>query len=558
MGVLYFVMFCVFSGLIGRALHLQVLEPDDVIKNADARSLRTVTNGMARGSITDRHGHVLALSLAVSDVSVDPELIYKKGYLSKYEERWKQLAELIDVPYSSLVKKINKRKDFKYASIKKRIPYDVAKIVRSLRIPGVYFHSGFVRMYPDGFSASHILGYTESNHEGATAIERRFNDKLVGVDRKYMVRKAANGDIVDSVKVLEEGQVPDVIKLSIDQKVQSTAYQALEKAVLENDATSGSLVAIEIETGEILAMANYPSYDLNDRQSWTTSGMRNRAIADSFEPGSTVKPLVIASSLQHGFSKLDRVIDTHPGWMMIGRYQVKDHRNYGELSLKEVLAKSSNIAVTNMALEMPLEKLLDTYYGFGIGQRTGIEIGGELSGVLNDKPRWAKIEVATLSYGYGLTATALQMANIYATLGRKGEKVQPTLLKRTEPIYSERVLPEEISEQVLELMSGVVEDGGTGTKAALEGYKVAGKTGTSKKSGVGGYSKKYMSMFAGVAPLENPRVAIAVVIDEPKGDQYYGGAVSGPVFKEVMESSMKSLGVVPVYEADEQKPLDTL
>jgi cell division protein FtsI (penicillin-binding protein 3) len=357
--------------------------------------------------------------------------------------------------------------------------------------------------------------------------------------------------VVERLDIIQEGESPNDLVLSIDHRIQQLAYRELKRTTEMNQATSGSIVVLDIHTGEVLAMVNTPSYNPNSRDNLQTFRMRNRAMTDTFEPGSTIKPFVVAAALEAGTVKSTDIIPTSPGWMRLGGRQVRDPNNYGDMSLARILAKSSNVGISKLALSIPVQQLLGTYQSMGLGNFSGINLVGESAGLIQDRHRWSDFERATLSFGYGLTATTLQLARMYATLGNGGTLYPVSILKLKKPPEGERVISQNVANDVLQMMVSVTEKGGTGTLAHIDGYPVAGKSGTSRKAIAGGYGDDYVALFAGVAPANNPRLAIVVVVNEPKGDLYYGGSVAGPAFAKVMSGALQMLNVEPISDKEQ-------
>lgn len=413
-------------------------------------------------------------------------------------------------------------------------------------MPGVYLKPESRRYYPAGEITAQLIGVTNIDDVGIEGIESTYNNWLTGTPAKQKVRKSRDGHVVERLDIVQEGESPNDLVLSIDQRIQQLAYRELKRATEMHQATSGSVVVIDVLTGEVLAMANTPSYNPNSRDDWQSFKMRNRAVTDTFEPGSTVKPFVVAAALESGTVKASDIIPTSPGWMRLGGRQVRDSNNYGDMSLTKILVKSSNMGVAKLSLGMPVEQLLGTYYSIGLGNYSGIGLPGESAGLIQEKHRWSDFERATLAFGYGLTTTTLQLARMYATLGNGGVLYPASILKLKQKPEGQQVLSPQVANNVMNMLVGVTEQGGTARKAHIDGYPVAGKTGTSRKAVAGGYGDDYLATFAGVAPVNNPRLAIAVVINEPKGDRYYGGDVSAPVFSKVMAGALQMLNVEPI------------
>ena len=534
-----------FTSLVGRAAYIQLVEPEMLRHQSDMRTLRTTSREVQRGLITDRNGEMLAVSVPVKAVYADPKVVHDKNGFADMR-RWQALADVLHEPKEDILKRVqaNPRKRFTY--LKRQVTPAVADYIRQLKLPGVYLKPESRRYYPTGEISAQLVGITNIDDKGIEGIENTYNDWLTGTPSKQKVRKSRDGHVVERLDMVQEGESPNDLVLSIDQRIQQLAYRELKKATEINQATSGSIVVLDVHTGEVLAMANTPSYNPNSRESLQSYRMRNRALTDSYEPGSTIKPFVVAAALEAGTIKADQIIKTNPGRMRIGGKIVRDGRNYGDLSLSGILVHSSNVGMTKIALSMPVQELLGAYQTMGLGNYSGINLEGESAGLIHDRRRWSEFERATLSFGYGLMATPLQLARMYSILGNKGVLYPVSILKLKQEPQGTQVLSPEVAQGVMEMLVGVTEKGGTARKAHIEGYPVAGKTGTARKAVAGGYGEDYVALFAGVAPVHNPRLAIAVVVNEPKGDRYYGGDVAAPVFASVMSGALQMLNVEPI------------
>lgn len=536
------VIVMVFFALVGRAAWIQVLEPDRLRHEGDLRSVRVAHDEVQRGHITDRNGHELAVSVPVQTVWADPLRLHEGDGLADMR-RWQALAEVFQTSVESLVERVeNPSRRFVY--LKRMVTPAVADYVRQLSIPGVYLKNESRRFYPTGEINAHLLGVTNIDGQGIDGLEAVYDGLLTGTPGQRRYRKDGQGRIVEELEV-RQAELPQNLRLSIDQRIQALAYRELKKAVSYHGATSGSLVVLDVHTGEVLAMANSPSYNPNNRQAMQPHQMRNRAITDTFEPGSTIKPLVYLEALRQGLITPDSMINTNPGWLRLGGRRVSDLRNFGELTASEALARSSNIATTRLALELDLEALIGVYADAGFGNDTGINLIGESMGMLSHRQRWSDFEIAAFSYGYGLGVTTLQLAQMYAVLGNGGVQRPLSVLAVDTPHEGRRVFPEDVTRDLLSMMEGVVAPEGTGSRARVRGYRVAGKTGTTRKAIPGGYGDEYVGLFTGVLPASNPRLAIAVMINEPEGDAYHGGNVAAPLFSIVAEGSMRILNVPP-------------
>ncbi|BCV47717.1 penicillin-binding transpeptidase domain-containing protein [Shewanella algae] len=536
-----------FVSLVGRAAYIQVIEPEKLRHESDMRTLRTTSNEVQRGLITDRNGEMLAVSVPVRAVYADPKVVHDKDGFNDMR-RWRALADVLHEPLDDLLARVQSNPKKRFTYLKRQVTPAVAHYIEQLKLPGIYLKSESRRYYPAGEISAQLVGITNIDDVGIEGIENTYNSWLTGTPSKQKVRKSRDGRVVERLDIIQEGESPNDLVLSIDQRIQQLAYRELKRATEMNQATSGSVVVLDVHTGEVLAMVNTPSYNPNSRENLQSHRMRNRALTDTFEPGSTVKPFVVVAALEAGIVKSDELIPTSPGWMRIGGRQVRDTRNYGDMSLAKILIKSSNVGISKLALEMPVQQLLGTYQSMGLGNYSGINLTGESAGLVQDRHRWSDFERATLSFGYGLTATPLQLARMYATLGSGGMLYPVSILKLKQPPEGTRVIAPDVARDVINMLVGVTEKGGTGTRAHIEGYPVAGKSGTSRKAIAGGYGDDYVALFAGVAPANNPRLAMVVVINEPKGDRYYGGVVAAPVFGKVMSGALQMLNVEPVSD----------
>lgn len=535
------VLFSVFGTLLGRVAYIQVIAPERLQMEGDRRSLRSAQTEVQRGMIVDRNGRELAVSVPVQTVWVDPQRLHKQGGLDN-KERWLALAEVFRTSVDDLLARVDDpSKRFVY--LERKVTPAVAEYVRQLDIPGVYLKTESRRFYPAGEIAAHVVGVTDIDSRGIEGLEAVYDDVLTGTPGERVYRKDAQGRVVEEIRAVA-AQQPQQLTLSIDQRLQSLAYAELKKAVRYHQATSGSAVIIDVKTGELLAMVNSPSFNPNNRHDLQPHRLRNRAITDAYEPGSTVKPLSVITALDQNYVEVGDTVDTSPGWLRIGGRRVSDPRNYGELSIAEVLQYSSNVGVTKLALGVGIDKLIQTYFDVGFGNDTGIGMLGESFGVLTNRRRWSDLDIATLSYGYGLQVTTLQLAQMYSIIGNGGVR-RPLSIQRLEgPGSGEQVMSTTTAKQVLLMLENVVENG-TAKSAQVPGYRVAGKTGTSRKAIVGGYGDDYVTLFAGIAPVSDPRIAVVVTVNEPQGDDYHGGDVAAPVFAEIVGDAMRLLNIPP-------------
>ena len=539
--VVVFAFFTVAAGLLlARAVHLQVLSKDFLNAQADTRHLRTETISAHRGSITDRHGEPLAISTPVDSIWANPK------ELSGAVDRLPKLADALDMESQALMNRVTREMNKEFVYLKRHLSPSQAARVLALKLPGVNVQREYRRFYPAGEVAGHLVGFTNIDDKGLEGLELAFNHWLGGENGKKRVLKDRLGRSVEDVESIRPPKPGKDLRTSIDLRLQYVAYRALKGAIQQFDADSGSVVILDVQTGEVLAMVNQPTYNPNDRLQFVPDRYRNRAITDIFEPGSSIKPLVIAAALESGHYKAGSVIDTSPGYVVVGPKKIEDTRNLGRVSLATILSRSSNVGVTKVAMTLEPDQLWATMTRFGLGSLTTSGFPGESAGLLTHFNHWQAISQATLAYGYGVSVTPLQLAQAYAALGSNGIVKPVSLVALDRPPEGARALQGETATAVRKMLEEVVRPGGTGTKAGVTGYRVAGKTGTAWKFAAGGYSKdKYLSVFAGLAPASEPRLAAVIVIDEPKGELYYGSDVAAPVFSDVMTESLRLLAVPP-------------
>lgn len=531
----------IYAGLLARTAYIQIIEPDMLKKQGDNRSIRTAAKTVQRGSIVDRNGDELAISVPVETVWADPKIIMDNNALAM-TEHWQALADVLGRNVNKLTTRVVKNPRKRFVYLERKISPAMANYIRELKIPGIHLRKESKRFYPTGEISAHIVGFTNVDDKGIEGVERVYDQLLTGKGGAKRFRKDAKGRKIEilSEQVAEEAKD---ITLSIDQRIQAIAYKELKGAVQAFKATSGSVVVADIHTGEILAMANSPSYNPNNRTNTAIHRFRNRAITDIYEPGSTMKPLTALTALEFGSAETDTVIDTNPGWMRLGGRRVNDPINRGKLSIEDILVTSSNMGTTKLALSVPKNFLLDKFFDAGFADSTGTDLVGESSGMMHDRQRWSQFELATLSWGYGLAITPMQLARFYATLANGGVKRELSIVKRDKPTEGERVFSEQNSQAVINMLETVVDD--HVEKAKVDGYRVGGKTGTSFKAVAGGYGNDYVGLFAGVAPISKPEIVVVVVINEPGGDLYHGGEVAAPVFSRVMKGALQVLNVAP-------------
>lgn len=526
--------------LVWRAIDLQVVHKEFLRDQGEARYLRVVALPAHRGMITDRNGEPLAVSTPVESVWANPR------ELATAQADWPRLAALLDLDRADLADYLGPRLEREFVYIKRRIDPDLAARVMALKVPGVALMREYRRYYPEGETMAHVVGITNVDDIGQEAIELAYDDWLRGVPGAKRVIKDRLGRIVEDVESLNMPRPGQELRLSLDRRIQYLAYRELKSALLQHKAKSGSLVVMEADTGEVLAMVNLPAYNPNRTSGPRSEHKRNRAVTDLFEPGSTIKPFTIAAALESGLYQPDTLIDTAPGLMRVGSKSVRDTHDYGRIDVTTVLQKSSNIGAAKMALATPREQLWRMLSGVGFGASTGSGFPGEADGVLAPYTRWREVERATLAFGYGTSVTALQLASAYAVIANGGQLHPASFLPVKNPPTTQPVMQPETAAALRVMLERVTQEGGTGTLAQVAGYRVAGKTGTAHKVGARGYDKdRYLSLFAGFAPASDPRLVTAVVVNEPGGEQYYGGLVAAPVFSRVMAGALRLLNVTP-------------
>ena len=532
-------VFLGLMALVAQAAYMQIINADSLMGEADKRSLRTQEIQFVRGSILDRNGQLLSVSVPMYSVVADPKFILDENSL-KDKERWQKLAEALGISYGNLIKRVEKDPKSRFVYLSRQISPTLAQYIKELKITGIILKMEARRFYPRVEETAHLIGYTNIDGAGIEGIEKSFDSMLVGKSGSMTYRKDRFGNIVENISDVKKYDAQDVT-LSIDEKLQSMVYREIKKAVAENKAESGTAVLVDVRTGEVLAMANAPSYNPNNRVGVKSELMRNRAITDTFEPGSTVKPFVVLTALQRGAVRRDEIINTGP--LILNGHEVKDVAPRDQLSLDGILENSSNRGVSRLALRMPPSALMETYQNAGLGKPTDLGLIGEQSGLLNaNRARWSDIERANVAYGYGLNATPLQIARAYVTLGSFGIYRPLSITKVDPPVVGQRVFSEKITREVVNMMEKVAIKNG---RAMVEGYRVGIKTGTAKKLENGRYVDKYVAYTAGIAPITDPRYALVVLINDPKAGQYYGGAISAPVFSSIMSYALRSNNVPP-------------
>ena len=531
-----------FIGLAARAAYIQVVSNDFYQKQGEVRFARTLELPANRGRILDRNGLILASSVPAPSIWAIPEDVA----LDKAESV--QLAKLLEMPVADLDKKlINPDKSFVW--LKRQVDDGVAQQIAAMGLKGIYQRKEYKRQYPEGEAAAHVVGFTNVEDKGQEGVELSFNKELGGRAGSRRVIKDRLGKVVEAVgETIPPADGRD-LQLSIDSKVQFFAYQKLRDAVTVNKAKAGSVVVLDAITGEVLALANYPSYVPDKRRNMSGEQLRNRALTDTFEPGSVMKPFTVGLSLETGRVKPQTLIDTGTGKYTITGSTISDSHPNGVLTVEGVIQKSSNIGTAKIAMQMQPREMWELFSQAGFGQKPQISFPGAVSGKLRPYKTWRPIEQATMSYGYGLSASLFQMARSYTVFSHDGQIIPVTMLKNSEPAVGTQVLSEQTAGQIRKMLQMAAGPGGTGQKAQTIGYSVGGKSGTAYKQVGKGYgsagNRKYRGWFVGMAPIEKPRVIVAVMIDEPTAGQYYGGAVAAPVFSEVVQQTLRMMGIAP-------------
>lgn len=534
------IVFAVASIMLWRAVDLHVFNKDFLQSQGNARYMRTMPVAAHRGMITDRNGDPLAVSTPVDSVWVNP------AEFMTARTSWRDLTKLLSLNNEKVERLVLQRAKREFVYLKRHIRPELAEQVAALDIAGVYLQREYRRYYPTGEVAAHVLGFTNIDDAGQEGLELAYNDWLRGESGKKMVMKDRLGRTIKYVESVQAAQPGKNLSLSIDRRLQYLAYRELKHAVSQHKAKSASAVILDIKTGEVLAMVNQPSYNPNNRHHLKKSYLRNRAVTDVFEPGSTIKPFTVAAALESGKFKVGSTVDTAPGYFNIGKYVVQDVKNYGRINLTTILEKSSNVGASKLALAISAKNLTDMHSRMGFGFSSGSGFPGEVGGILNMPVEKQEVERATLSYGYGLSVTPLQLARAYGAIANNGVMPPVSFLRVKNVQNAERVLSAQYAEQIRLMLEHVVSKTGTGSLAAVSGYRVSGKTGTVKKASAGGYSEdSYVAVFAGMAPASNPRLAMVVIINEPQGDVYYGGKVAAPVFSKVMSGALRLMDIAP-------------
>jgi cell division protein FtsI (penicillin-binding protein 3) len=523
--------------LVARAVNLQVVDAEFLQDQGEARYLREVVVPTRRGNILDRNGEPLAVSTPVDSVWVNPKVLLQTP------EDIEPLAGVLGVDADEIERRLTQRSGREFVWLRRRLHPDVATQIKSLKLHGVFLQKEYRRFYPAGEVTSHVIGFTNIDDVGQEGLELAYNDWLQGKPGLKRIIRDRLGRTVEHVEMVRESEPGHDLNLTIDRRLQYLAYRELKRTVLKHGARSGSVVLLDVKTGEVLAMVNQPSYNPN-HANMDSDGLRNRAITDVFEPGSVMKPFAVASALETGRWTPTTPIDTTPGRINISGHTISDHRNYGPIDVTRLITKSSNVAATKIALDLEPEHMWDTYDRFGFGDVTGTGFPGESAGVLRNHRRWRRVEQATLAYGYGISVTVLQLAEAYAALADEGRLRRPSLVMgASNPPAS--ILDPRLARQVAAMLETVTGPEGTGKKARVQNYRVSGKTGTSRKASASGYASRYIATFAGFVPSSDPQLVGVVMINDPSGGEYFGGLVAAPLFSKVMTGALRLLNIPP-------------
>jgi len=552
-GRLYFIQAVLLIGagaLLWRMAALNTEQSEFLKGEGDARALRVVEIPAHRGVISDRNGEPLAISTPVDSVWANPKVLIGQ------QDQLPALARAVGINLKRLTRKINDNSGRGFIYLKRRVSPDVAEQVAKLDINGVALQREYRRYYPMGEVAAHVVGFTDIDDQGQEGAELMLDEQLRGISGSKRVIKDLYGRIVENVERISPAVNGENIELSIDKRVQYLAYRELKATVQRHQAIGGSAVVLDSQTGEVLAMVNQPAYNPNNRRQLKSSALRNRAVTDVLEPGSTMKPFTIAVALESGLFTPDSTIETSPGKLKLGGFTIRDFRDYGSIDVTTVMQKSSNVGVSKIAMALDSGDMWGMLTRLGFGYDSGSQFPGESSGRLKSFQQWRQVEQATIGYGYGLSATPLQLARAYAAIAADGMVHPVSFIKygEDEAIPEERVMKASVARAVRRMMETVIQTGGTGTKAQVAGYRVAGKTGTVRKAANGGYDEEnYLAIFAGLAPASNPRLVMISLIDQPQTGEYYGGSVAGPLFSKVMAGALRLLDIPP-DDLGEQQP----
>jgi len=538
----YFVLMLLlllFFLLVARSAWLQVFNQEFFLDEGSQRQLRTIETPAYRGAILDRFGTPLAISTPVDSVWVSPQLALQN------QSGLKKVSESLGVNYQKILNNLKQRANKEFVFLKRRIEPELAQ--KSVKdVEGVYLQREYNRFYPAGEVVSHVLGFTDIDNIGQEGLELIYQDWLKAKSGKRQILRNRKGQVVENISQVVPARPGKDLQTSIDMRLQYITYRSLARAIKHHDAKSGSAVLLDARSGEILAIANQPSYNPNQRKNKSASARRNRAVTDVFEPGSTIKPFTLAAALDRKLFSQKSQINTAPGYMKVTGYPIRDFRNYGVLDLAGILRKSSNVGASKVALSMKADEMWQSFYDYGFGEATGVSFPGSSSGYFSHYSDWQPLDHATMAFGYGVSVSTLQLARSYSIFANDGKLLPVSLLKLDESLPATQVMKPRTANTVLKMLEQVVGPDGTAQQAAISGYRVAGKTGTVKKSAAGGYLEDtYTSVFAGIVPVSKPRLVMAVMIDEPKMNGYYGGQVAAPVFQEVLSHALRLMNISP-------------
>ncbi len=536
-----------FGVLIGRSFYLQVLHNDFLQEKGDSRYRRDLEISASRGRIADRNGDVLAISTPMKSIWAIP------SEARFTPEQTKQLAAALEMDGKELAHKLASDKSFVF--LRRQLPPEVGDRIAAMKLPGIGQDREYRRYYPTGEMTAHFVGFTGVDDKGLEGVELAFQGELLGHAGSRSVIRDRRGQIVEDVGSIKPPQDGKDIRLALDSKIQYLAYSQLKQAIVDHSAKAGGAVVLDARTGEILALANWPTYNPNNRERLSGGQLRNRAVTDTFEPGSTLKPFTVALALENGKVRFDSIINCAPGRLTIGSATISDAHPHGALTVAQVIQKSSNVGAAKIAAMLSSHEMWNMFDNVGFGQTSRLGFPGEVPGRLRPWKTWRPIEQATMSYGHGISVSLMQLARAYTVFAREGDMVPLTLTRlESTPLSTTQVFSSQTAREMRAMLEMAVQPGGTAPRAQIPGYRVAGKTGTAYKLEDGRYAKKYVASFVGFAPVSDPRLVIAVMIDEPGGAQHYGGDVAGPVFANIMGGALRTLGVAPDQPVQAQPP----
>lgn len=551
-GTVLGVFLVVVAALAWRLLDLHVVDQEFLRQQGDVRTIRVEQIDAHRGVVTDRYGESLAISTPVQTLWINP------SETDAGDPRLTAVARQLELREGELRARLRRYASREFLYLRRKIQPELAREVMAIGTPGIYSRQEYRRYYPAGEVTSHVVGFTNIDEFGQEGIELAYNEWLSGERGKKRVLKDNRGRVIKDLTLIRNARPGKSLTLSIDLRLQYLAYRELKAVVSAHSARGGTLVMLDVDSGEVLAMVNQGSYNPNDRSQLNPSRLRNKAITDLFEPGSTMKPLSMAAALESGKFKATNTIDTAPGFRRFGRFTIRDHRNYGVISLTDVIARSSNVGISKIATDIGGDAIRDLYARLGFGQPTGIGFPGEAVGVLAAPLKWRPVEEATLSYGYGMSVNALQLAQAYMVLANGGIRYPLSLLKVEAKPVGQRVLSEKVTFDIRQMLREVIEDG-TGSRAQPGFYSAGGKTGTVHLVGEDGYEdSQYKAIFAGMAPIDDPRIVTVVAVDAPQSGEYYGGEVAAPVFARVMDGALRLLNVKPELELGQTRASESV